>query len=43
MKFAFGILEFLVENCKVYISKIGDKAFPKEKVFTTVPEVKKYV
>ena len=43
MKFLFGILEFEVENDKVYVSKIGDKNLPEEKIFTTVLEGTKIV
>ena len=38
MKFEFGVLEFEVDNSKIYVSKIGDKELPEEKIFTTVLE-----
>ncbi len=38
MKFTFGILEFETKNEKVYLSKIGNRPFPKTKIFKTVLE-----
>ena len=38
MKFTFGILEFETIDEKVYLSKIGDRHFPKTRIFKTVLE-----
>lgn len=38
MNFTFGILEFEINDGKIYISKIGDRYLPKDKIFTTVLE-----